>query len=794
MSKLLYGSDPKERIVGIAAHGDSQVRIWTRDKDDVVDSEIQKLHPWLYTDAKGISLIENAIGPHAFKSHKMGGKNKLNMLATFSNMELFRKGRKALYADPTACDRFFTYGDPTAMYLVHSGRTMLKGLTPQTAHRMQIDIEAYRDDGFPNADQDPIFIVSICDNRGYEKVLYQMDNPRIYWPAAIGIPGTEINKYSQMCDNEQEMLIELVKVIARRDPDIIEGHNIFGFDLPYIERRCVLNDVQFTIGRDGRIPYTFPAEKKFAERDVKYTNFSVGGRSIIDTMFLAMDWDVYARKLKDATLKGVAKTLGVAPKNRTYIEGSEIAATWISDPAKVLRYALDDVYETRAISDQLCSAAFALTQMMPMPYQKVQLAGSSTRIQSIFVREYLRKRASLPLPAGGNQTYGGYTDIFQTGIFDDIWYLDIESLYPSIMLNYGIKPKHDHLGLFQDILRALTDLRIETKAAMKKATGGRKAELKAREQAFKIQVNSFYGMLGAGSICLFSTVEEADRVATIGQGILKRMLELIVAKGGDLIECDTDGVMFIVPDGHNLEDDGPAFAKLIGTKMPKGIIVGFDGAYRQMLSMKKKNYALKELNGEIKVKGGSFKSRSLEPLFREFVEWQIECLFSRDTKEMRDQYIAIQETLMTTLKPAWLARSVSLKDTLEVYERKVRGGSNRAPQYEIADALVRVHNRRVQKGDRISYVVCGTELISKVRSYKHAQAVEFVKPGTHHTKFYLRKLHLIAKKRFGAFFADDDLLKIYPKDPPNTTLDMFDGPDFTGVPITNKRIEKNELT
>lgn len=788
MDQLLYGSDPKERIVGIAAHGDSHVRIWTRDKDDVVDSEIQRVHPWLYTDPRGIDLIKKDIGPHSFKSYPMGGKNTLNILAIFPTMEIFRKGRKALYADPTACDRFFTYGDPATMYLVHSGRTMLKELTPKTAHRMQIDIESFRDDGFPNADQDPIFIISICDNRGYEQVLFQVGDPHIELLSGLTEADYKENPWTGF-QTEQELLTELVKIISRRDPDIIEGHYIFGFDLPYIERRCVLNNVHFTIGRDALVPYTHPAEKKFAERDVKYTNFVVGGRSIIDTMFLAMDWDVYARKLKNVTLKEVARTFGVAPKNRTYIDGDKIAETWLKDPTKVLRYALDDVYETRAISDQLCSSSFALTQMMPLPYQKVQLAGSSTRIQSLFVREYLRKRQSLPLPSGGKQEFGGYTDIFQTGIFDNIWYLDVDSLYPAIMLNYDMKPEHDHLGLFQTFLQALTTLRLETKATMQKAKGIRKAELKAREQAFKIQINSFYGMLGAGKICLFSTVSEADRVATTGQGLLKRMIELVVAEGGDIIECDTDGVMFITPPELDFEKDGPAFAQLITDKMPKGINISLDGAYLQMMSMKKKNYALMKLDGEMKVKGGSFKSRALEPLFRVFVEGQIECLFDRDTKEMRAQYIATQETILTKVNPELLARSVALKDSLKTYERKVRSGSNRAPQYEIADALVRVHNRRVQKGDRISYVVCGTEMISKVRSYNDAQATEFVKPGTHHTKFYLRKLYGIARKRFGTFFADDDLIKIYPKAPPADTIDMFGGVDFAGVSITNKRIK-----
>ena len=788
MSELLYGTDSTERIVGIAGHGDSQVRIWTRGEDDVVDSEIQRLHPWLYTTERGIELLKKTIGPHAFKSHKMGGPNEMNYLATFPDMKMFRTGRKAFYNDPVLQDMFFTYGDPATMYLVHSGRTMLKGLSPKAAHRMQIDIEAYREDGFPNADQDPIFIISITDNRGYEKVLFQTTDPKIeYERCGSGIlPGS----LSEFVD-EAEMLRELVKIISRRDPDIIEGHNIFGFDLPYIERRCVLNDVHFTIGRDSKIPYTYPAEKKFAERDIKYTNYVIGGRSVIDTMFLAIDWDVYARKLDGVGLKEVAKVLGVSPKNRTYIEGGAIAKTWRENPTAVLRYALDDVYETRGISDQLCSSTFALTQMVPFPYQKTHLSGSSTRIQSMFVREYLRQRGSLPTAKDEGQQFGGYTDIFQTGVFDNIWYLDVESLYPSIMLNYDIKPAQDYLGIFQSLLKLQTNLRLETKAVMKKSKGERRAELSAREQAFKIQINSYYGMLGAGKIALFSTGSEADRVATTGQAILKRMMELIRAEGGDIVEVDTDGVFVIAPPGQDFATDGPEFCKMITEKMPNGIVIGFDGAYTKMMSAKKKNYALLDTDGNIKLKGGSFKSRSLEQLFRDYIIRQITHVLNRDTIAMRAEYVALQELLATPVDPDLLSRGVTLKDTLEVYDRKVATGSNPAPQYEIAKDLVRVHGRRVQKGDKIRYVVCGNALISKVRSYVDAQAAEFVVPGTHHYKFYLRKLYELSNKRFGTFIAEEDIPAVFPKTPPVVgIIEMFDTETFTGVPIQNKRLKE----
>lgn len=779
---LLFGTDDTEGIVGIATHGDKHVRLWIRDSAGNVTDKIDRVYPFIYTTEFGLKLIGDAIGPNNFKKQDAKGPNELNKIAVFDTVDMFRKARRALYADPVGMDHFFTYGDPTVAYLVQTGKTMFKGLSPDLVHRMQVDIESFRLDGFPNAEHDPIFIISITDNRGFRKVLFQTETPD------VGL-GAKAPAFAKNLGTEEEMLRELVKIINRVDPDIIEGHNIFGFDLPYIQQRALINNVNFAIGRDSKVPYQYAAEKKFAERDIKYTNFVVGGRSVIDTMFLALDWDVYARTLTDYSLKGIAKTLEVSPENRTYIDGDKIAQTWLDNPLKVLEYALDDTLETLGISTRLGSSAFALTQMLPMPFQKVHLAGKASVIQSMFVREYLRLRESLPTSKPGTQQWGGYTDIFKTGVYDDIWYVDVASLYPSIMLNYDIKPAQDHLGIFQIILQGLTDLRFQTKGAMKKAKDpSRKEMLSAREQAFKIIINSFYGMLGAGGIALFATISEADRVARTGQGLLRRMMELIVAEGSEIIECDTDGVLCTTPPDRNFATDGPEFCDLITSRLPKGIVADFDGAYTKMISMAKKNYALMKPDGTIKVKGGSFKSRSLEPLLKQYIDEQIKHLFNRDSKQMRETHIAYQRMIMSPIDPQLLSRTVTIKETMKTYDENVASGGNRAPQYEIAKWLKAVHNRRAEKGDRISYVVTGNKPISKVVSYLDATALEFVRPGTHHVKHYLKKLDNVAQKRFGTFFADEDIYKVFPKDPPSNTIDMFGGVVFHGTNVKNDTV------
>ena len=129
--------------------------------------------------------------------------------------------------------------DPVMQFLLQTGRTMFKGMAFNDLHRLQLDIETYTEGAyrFSKATRpgDRIILIALADNRGWNHV----------------IDGRKLD--------ERRMLRELVRVIKERDPDVIEGHNINGFDLPYILTRCARYGVDLTIGRDGSAAKTADA-------------------------------------------------------------------------------------------------------------------------------------------------------------------------------------------------------------------------------------------------------------------------------------------------------------------------------------------------------------------------------------------------------------------------------------------------------------------------------------------------------------------------------------------------------
>lgn len=630
---------------------------------------------------------------------------------------------------------------PAQQYLMQTGRTLFKGMTFDDLHRLQLDIEVFASGTFPNAEReaDCIIAIALSDNRGWHHVI------------------------SGLSHAEPDMLRELVQLIVERDPDVIEGHNIYAFDLAYLMARCARYGIPFALGRDGSVPRPFASNMRFAERTVEYPALDIAGRHVIDTYFQVMSFDVFKRDLPGYGLKAVAQYFGFAADNRTYIEGHDIARVWQTDPERLLAYALDDVIETERLARHLSGSAFYLTQMLPMTYGKVARTGPAAKIEALLTREYLRQRQALPQrQRGGKQMRGGYTDIFVSGVLGPVIYADVESLYPSIMLHYDVKPVSDHLGLFQRLLRSLTDLRLDTKRRMESAaTPDERGALDAQQSSYKILINSFYGQLGF-SRALFNDFSEADRVAATGQQILKRMMAAIRREGGTVIEVDTDGVFFVPPPTVRGEMAERAFVDQLNREMPPGIRIGFDGRFQKMLSYKSKNYALMAYDGKMKFKGSSLVARSIERFGRQFVEAAIALLVQEDFQGLNDLYVTTYDRIV---RHDWhvedFARTETLKDSVERYQRDVAEGRRaKAATYELALARARQTGQPVHRGDRIAYYITGSSpTLTAFDNARFAEAWDPSQPDEN-TAFYLKRLDEFAHK-FTPFFRPEDFQQIF---------------------------------
>ena len=748
----LFGKSTTQRIVAVHAiggkrhAGPARMRVYTRSADTAqVVATDEPVYPFFFLS--DIRLLAS-FPRQRYQYQRLNGGNHFAFLVVFTSWhdywEALNHVERLAARDEGIQAPLYRISSPVQQYLMQTGNTLFKGMAFDEIHRMQLDIETYTEGGFPNPSrpQDEVFIIALSDNRGWRHLLHSKES------------------------TEKRILEELVEVIRARDPDVIEGHNIFAFDFMYLRARYKRHRIPFAIGRDGSEPRSFPSSMRFAERSIDFPALDIAGRHIVDTYFQVMSYDVFKRNLPGYGLKTVARYFGFAPEGRTYIDGNEISPMWRSDPDRVLRYALDDVIETGHLARLLSGSTFYLTQMVPAPYGQIARTGPASKIEALFVREYLRKKESIPTSTWGSQTMGGYTDVFFTGVAGPIVYADVESLYPSIMLNYNIRPKFDSLNLFPELLQKLTSLRLDAKKRMNNAEDEQtRSELDALQSSFKILINSFYGSLGF-SHAVFNDFSEADRVASIGQDLLRQIIALLEREEATVIEVDTDGVLFVPPASIQGEEAERAFVAQLSEEMPEGIRIGFDGRFRKMLSYKKKNYALLAYDGSLKFKGSSLVSRSSERFGRAFVRRAIEQVLEADFSGLHTLFL---DTRQRIIDHTWavedFARTETLKDTLGQYQADVRAGKRqRAASYELALQRLEETGQPARKGDRITYYIRGNDPNSA--SYECAAFSEHWSPDhpDENTAYYLRRLDEFALKLEPFFDKFDFKLIFSPED------------------------------
>lgn len=664
--------------------------------------------------------------PFAWASEPVPGESReldcpgaFRFLVTFGDAAAFSNAKTKYKRE------IYALNDLAHQYLLQSGRTLFKRMSFGDLRRMQVDIETFTggDGAMSDAARDPLLAIALSDSSGWEQILVVED------------PENEAQ--------ERAVLEKFVELVRGRDPDVIEGHNIFKFDLPYLEARARKCGVKLELGRDGSQMRSHPSRLQIAERLIQYRKFEIHGRHVVDTLFLLQFHDVGARELESFGLKAAARHFGVAEDDRVELGAREITEMHSKNRKVFETYALQDVRETRALSAALSPAWFTQATIFPYNYQDVVIRGNATKINSLFLREYLRQGHAIPALPDVQRFEGGYTDIFFTGVARNVWHCDIASLYPSVMLAFGILPGPDALGVFGGLLAQLRKFRLDAKARMRSASGPEKAHLDALQSTFKILINSFYGYLGFAQ-GNFADFEAAAAVTAKGRELLRGMVDWLRQRGAEVIEIDTDGIYFVPPEGATWEG---LYGELAAT-LPKGIEVEFDARYEAMFSYKAKNYALLGEDGKLSIKGAALKSRGLEKFQRLFIERAVRALLEGKPEIIpamhREFAAALRERKW---EPEMFAKTEALQDSPDAYQKKIAASSrNRSAAFELALRS----GRKMQAGDRITYYITGTK--KSVTAYENAKLAEEWSPDNRdeNTAYYLGKLDDLAAK-FEAF-------------------------------------------
>ncbi|HKV85517.1 MAG TPA: DNA polymerase domain-containing protein [Ktedonobacterales bacterium] len=766
----LWGWDHTTGIVSIWAERDGRAIIWRRDSETLLLSrETARYRPWLLLASLeplahlGARLAHESEPrsqePGVVMYRELGGPGRLRYYVSAADGQLLARALAVGARDGEPAQSRADLGDdlvllpPEEQYLVATGRNYFAGLRFDDPHRLQFDLETT---GL-NAPRDRIFLVSVKDNRGVERVLDSAES---------GLSGDEA---------EADLIRRLAALIRALDPDVIENHNIHGFDLPFLATRARLLGVPLTL---GRLPapglQQRPSARGYgpwrggsgdadpdAERGGRY---SIPGREVIDTMDAVRRYDFVARDLPGHGLKAVARHFGLAPADRTYVEGSAIYTTWLADPERVRRYALDDVREVDGLARLLGGSAFALARMAPRRYERLADAGPATGVlDPLIVRAYLRAGQAVPRRAEGDGAShnGAALYLFAAGVARRVVKADVSSLYPSLMRQYRIGPRQDHLGVLLALVDRLVEQRLAAKNRAKQAPVGspERHTDEALSAAMKILVNSAYGYLGAVGLTRLADVHAANEVTRQGRAVLGLLCRELARRGATLLEGDTDGVYFAVPEDWTEADERRLVAE-VGTLLPPLVKLEFEGRYAAMLSHEPKNYVLLGYDDALLLRGVAFRSIRMEPFGVEFLRRATARLLAGDVPGMHAVYVEMAAALRRRALPTDQV-TVQARLTKSAKQYVASRGSRREAAYEAILASGRTDWRA---GERIRYYRA-----TGGRSALLPEAGAAPDPRDYDTAHYVRQLRETFAARLARAFTVDDFITLF-ADPEQPSL------------------------
>ena len=309
--------------------------------------------------------------------------------------------------------------------------------------------------GLPPLQGDPLIQIGTTVHRyGSDEIVYKHI---ITLNSCDPIPGVVV----ESCETEEEVLVGWKDFIARLDPDVLIGYNIFGFDMDYmwqrvLELECV-DDFNMGLGR-LHLRRAWLDEQKLASSALG-SNFlyflSMDGVVTID-MYKVLQRD---QKLDSYKLDSVASIfLG---DNKNDLKPHEIFEKYkgtAADRAEVARYCIQDCALVNRLLHKLkvLENNIGMANVCSVPLSYLFMRGQGVKIFSLVAKFCRSLKMLIPVVKGFNEASlddegVGYEGAIvlppKTGIYleDPITVFDFSSLYPSSMIERDLS--HDRILL-----------------------------------------------------------------------------------------------------------------------------------------------------------------------------------------------------------------------------------------------------------------------------------------------------------------------------------------------------------
>ena len=763
IESFLHGNDPEEFIVAIE-YDYRENCIYKIKEIPGKGKEIRKdtFTPFAWVgDLRGIkfyndskSLQKEAMTKHGIVIDKLEthGNERLEKGMTYMVKSL--KGYRELiqFFRDGGCD---PWGDrtkdkvmilpPVEQYLISKEKRLFKGFENyEEVTRLVYDLETTALD--PKDGR--IFMIGIKTNKGYHKVIECMDESQ-----------------------EMGAIIEFFKIINEIKPSIIGGYNSANFDWHWIFERCrILNIDPKKICKSLHPEHSFTRKDsmlKLANEVEEYVQTSIWGYNVIDIIHAVRRAQAINSSIKAAGLKYITKFINAEAPDRVYIDHENIGKMytnkdeyWINNQNGkykkvgeyqdldikfpgvyekitgdkiVERYLDDDLDETLKVDQEFNQGSFLLAAMIPTTYERVSTMGTATLWKMLMLAWSHKHGLAIPAKESKTDFVGGLSRLLKVGYSKNVLKLDFSSLYPSIQLVHDVFPDCDVTGAMKGMLSYFRNTRIKYKQLAEEFYNidRKKSESYGNKQLpIKIFINSMFGALSAPQVYAWGDMYMGEQITCTGRQYLRQMIKFFMTKGYIPLVMDTDGVNFSTPDdakdrvyvGRGLnwkvalgkEYYGPEadVAEYNDIFMRGEMALDTDGVWPSCINLARKNYAVMDSKGKIKLTGNSIKSKKLPLYIEAFLDKGIKMLLEGNGKAFVEYYYEYLQTIYDKKIPlSKIAQRAKVKLTLDEYKKrlttKTKAGNSMSRMAHMELAIQ--NGLGVNLGDVILYVNNGTK-------------------------------------------------------------------------------------
>lgn len=412
---------------------------------------------------------------------------------------------------------------------------------PPPTRIISFDLEVYSSNKnkMPSADNPEDVIFQICCIYQYKDVrenilltLGQVD---------LGNDGSTVYTFR----SEKELLLGFSRIILQKNPHVIIGYNIFGFDIPYMIDRSHFHHIYLPWGSLGKRKNVQSKEKQISWSSSAYQNqefrfMEWEGRIVIDLLpIVRRDYKLRNYKLGTVSNFFLGSTKDpVSPRDifeffeRYQQKQDELGIKLLSCIGK---YCIQDGVLVLDLFHklQLWIGLVEMAKLCNVPIPFLYTQGQQIKVYSQIYKLCLYKKivveSSLYHKNQVSHFQGAYVFDPVPGIYDNIIPFDFSSLYPSTIIAYNIdyttlvmdpnisdskchiitwteegdvvyrfrflkEPKGILPTLLEDLLSQRKKTRTEMKSLDKESL--LYTVLDKRQLAYKVSANSGYGFMG----------------------------------------------------------------------------------------------------------------------------------------------------------------------------------------------------------------------------------------------------------------------------------------------------------